>query len=47
MDAVVDGITCVQQRKEPDKGAQDLQTFSWISQSIGAITASIMGGLFV
>ena len=43
MDVVIDGMTCIQQRNDPIYGAQDLQTWSWSWQSIGAITASVVG----
>ena len=47
MDVVIDGITCAQQRRDPERGAQDLQTLAWFSQSVGAISASIIGGYIV
>ena len=47
MDSVIDGITCVQQRKDHKYGAQDLQTWSWTFQSVGGISSSIIGGFIV
>merc|ERR1719240_2203582 len=43
MDVVIDGICCVQQRKDPEHGAQDLQTFSWVSLSISQIISGYIG----
>lgn len=44
MDVVIDGICCVQQRKDPVNGAQDLQTYSWVSLSISQILTGYIGG---
>lgn len=44
---VIDGITCVQQRKDPKFGAADLQTFSWVSWTLSTILAASVGGAMV
>ena len=40
----VDGLMVVQQRKDKVSGSADLQTWSWLILSIGAILASLLGG---
>ena len=45
VDVVIDGMNCIQQRKDPKNGAEDLQSFSWVSHSIGQIFGSIGGGV--
>lgn len=47
MDVVIDGITCIQQRKDPEFGSQDLNTWAWVLQGCGAIVGSGIGGLIV
>lgn len=44
MDTVIDGVNCIQQRRDPKDGAQDLQTLAWGAQSLAAIYSSSMGG---
>lgn len=44
MDTVIDGVNCIQQRRDPKGGAQDLQTLAWGAQSLAAIYSSSMGG---
>ena len=47
MDVVIDGICCVQQRLDPQNGAQDLQTLSWVFLGIGSIFASLTASIMI
>lgn len=42
-DVVIDSIMVVQARKDPENGAEELQSFSWIVVSIGGMLGSIIG----
>lgn len=44
MDVVVDGLMVVQQRRDPNSGSEDLQTFSWACLGIGGVFGSLGGG---
>ena len=45
LDVVIDGITCVEQRKDLKYGSQDLNTWAWVFQGLGAIVGAGLGGL--
>jgi MFS family permease len=47
VNVVADAIMCVQARKDPEHGSQDLIAFSWIMTGIGGIIGSICGGLLI
>ena len=44
MDVVVDGLMVVQQRRDPNSGSEDLQTFSWAMVGFGGVVGSLAGG---
>lgn len=44
MDVVIDGLMVVQQRRDPNSGSEDLQTFSWACVGVGGILGSLGGG---
>jgi MFS family permease len=43
MDVVIDGLTTIQQRRDPISGSEDLQTFQFIGSSIGMMLAATVG----
>lgn len=47
MDVVIYGVACIQQRKDLKYGAQDLNTWSWVFQGVGAIVGSAISGPIV
>jgi MFS family permease len=44
VNVVVDAIMCIQARKDPVNGSQDLMSIAWFSQGIGGITGCVVGG---
>jgi hypothetical protein len=44
LDTVVDGLMVSQSRLDPDYGAEDLQTLSWIMLGLGGVLGSVIGG---
>lgn len=44
MDVVVDGLMVVQQRRDPNSGSEDLQTYCWAMVGLGGIIGSLGGG---
>lgn len=46
MDVVVDGLMVVQQRRDPNSGSEDLQTYSWAMVGLGGVIGSLVGGYF-
>lgn len=44
VNVVADAIMCVQARRDPESGSQDLITFSWMMSGIGGIFGSFFGG---
>ena len=45
MDVVVDGLMVQQQRLDPAKGSEDLQSLSWAMYGVGGVVGSGAGGL--
>ena len=45
MDVVVDGLMVTQARRDPDRGSEELQTYSWALVGIGGILGGVAGGL--
>lgn len=45
VNVVADAIMCVQARRDPDSGSQDLIAFSWMATGIGGILGSFLGGI--
>ena len=44
VNVVADAIMCVQARRDPESGSQDLIAFSWMATGIGGILGSFFGG---
>ena len=44
LDVVVDGVSCIQQRRDLKYGSQDLNTWAWGFQGLGAIFSAGQGG---
>lgn len=42
---IIDGLLVIQSRKDAKRGSDDLQTYSWISFSIGGMICFTLGGL--
>ena len=47
VNVVTDAIMCIQARKDPEHGSQDLISFSWVITGIGGILGSVLGGLMI
>lgn len=45
VNVVADAIMCVQARKDPENGSQDLIAFSWMASGVGGILGSVIGGI--
>jgi MFS family permease len=45
VNVVADAIMCVQARRDPDSGSQDLIAFSWMATGIGGILGSFLAGI--
>ena len=45
VNVVADAIMCVQARKDPEHGSQDLIAFSWLATGIGGILGSFASGI--
>lgn len=45
VNVVSDAIMCVQARKDPDHGSQDLISYCWFMTGIGGILGSMIGGI--
>lgn len=45
MNVVSDAVMCVQARRDPENGSQDLISYSWMSVGIGGILGSVLGGV--
>jgi hypothetical protein len=45
VNVVADAIMCVQARKDPENGSQDLIAFSWMASGVGGILGSVVGGI--
>lgn len=43
-DAVADGMICIEQRSDPENGAQDLQSVNFLFFCVGSIFGSLSGG---
>ena len=41
---VVDAIVCIQSRKDPVHGSQDLMSLAWIANGIGGVLGCLLGG---
>ena len=46
MDVVIDGLTTIQQRRDPNSGSEDLQTFQFIGSSMGMMCSASIGSAF-
>lgn len=45
VNVVADAIMCVQARRDPESGSQDLIAFSWMATGIGGILGSFLAGI--
>ena len=45
INVVVDAIMCIQARKDPEHGSQDLMSIAWMAQGIGGVAGCILGGV--
>jgi len=45
VNVVTDAIMCVQARKDPEHGSQELISYSWMATGVGGILGSILGGV--
>ena len=45
VNVVADAIMCIQARKDPEHGSQDLIAFSWLATGVGGILGCIIGGV--
>jgi MFS-type transporter involved in bile tolerance (Atg22 family) len=45
VNVVADAIMCIQARKDPENGSQDLIAFSWLATGVGGIFGCLMGGI--
>lgn len=45
VNVVSDAIMCVQARKDPDHGSQDLIAYSWLATGVGGAIGSLMSGI--
>ena len=43
-DAIIDALMCMQARRDPINGSEDLNSYTWIWLSIGGIIGSISAG---
>lgn len=44
INVVVDAIVCVQARKDPVHGSQDLMSLAWMTQGVGGVAGCLLGG---
>lgn len=44
INVVVDAIVCVQARRDPEHGSQDLMSLAWIANGIGGVAGCLLGG---
>lgn len=44
VNVVVDAIMCIQARKDPNNGSQDLMSVAWLAQGVGGVTGCVLGG---
>lgn len=44
INVVVDAIVCVQARKDPVHGSQDLMSLAWIANGLGGVAGCLLGG---
>jgi predicted MFS family arabinose efflux permease len=44
INVVVDAIMCIQARKDPEHGSQDLMSIAWMAQGIGGVAGCVLGG---
>jgi len=45
VNVVADAIMCIQARKDPEHGSQDLIAFSWLATGLGGILGSFASGI--
>lgn len=45
VNVVSDAVMCVQARRDPEHGSQDLISYSWFMTGIGGILGSVLGGV--
>lgn len=47
MSPTIEGLMVIQMKNDPERGAEDLETFGVMWQSIGSIFYCIVGGLVI
>ena len=45
VNVVSDAVMCIQARKDPEHGSQDLISYRWLMCGIGGILGSLIGGV--
>lgn len=45
VNVVADAIMCIQARKDPEYGSQNLIAFSWMATGVGGIMGCLIGGV--
>lgn len=45
VNVVSDAIMCVEARKDPEQGSQDLIAYSWLATGLGGAIGSLMSGI--
>lgn len=45
VNVVADAIMCIQARKDPEHGSQDLIAYSWMATGVGGIVGCLIGGV--
>jgi len=45
VNVVADAIMCIQSRKDPEHGSQDLIAFSWMATAVGGLLGCLLSGI--
>jgi len=45
VNVVADAVMCIQARKDPEHGSQNLIAFSWMATGVGGILGCLIGGI--
>ena len=45
VNVVADAIMCIQSRKDPEHGSQDLIAFSWMATAVGGLLGCLISGI--
>lgn len=45
VNVVADAIMCIQSRKDPEHGSQDLIAFSWMATAVGGLLGCFLSGI--